>query len=201
MVVRRNKKTLKQRGSRVMGYGRSGGGHRASGDRGGKGKAGGFKHHQIWRLQERSIGPTSYRILNRGFVRNASVVEEANVWNVETLNNYMATALLESPKTKIEVNLADFGVDKLLGKGILKSPSKVTVTVGRASEKAKQKVKAAGGEIIETKPPVAKEPKEKPKKSSAKQKTSEVASEAKGKADGKNASKKEKKPKREATEE
>ena len=153
MVIRRTKKMWKKRGSRVMGYGRISGGHRASGQRGGVGVGtGNFKHHQVLALSLRMIGPRHYRLLNRGFIRHESIQDNYESWNINTLNNFLSTSAGSqySVGDKYVVNLGDFGIHKLLGKGTLNF--KVDVTVDRATTKAKKKIESAKGKITELNP-------------------------------------------------
>ncbi|MFW9928758.1 MAG: uL15 family ribosomal protein [Candidatus Thorarchaeota archaeon] len=142
MVVRREKKVRKQRGNRQHGYGRISGGHRASGARGGKGEAGRFKQHLIHHLKAGTAGVRTQQVVGRGFVRYKKLVQDKKIWNVETLNHYLSSTKIETKGTP-EINLADLGVDKLLGKGQLQY--KVNVTVTEATELAMNKIKQAGG--------------------------------------------------------
>jgi ribosomal protein L15 len=156
-----------------MGYGRIRGGHRASGARGGTGRAGSFKHKLIKRLKAGEVGVSSNRLENRGFVRFFRLIGEVRAWNVEKLNHYIAmqTKTSEIAKTKslYEINLEDFGIQKLLGKGTLAFP--VTVTVQRATDQAKKKIEAAGGKCIELKPKMEKKPEKKDEMKAAKKKS------------------------------
>ena len=51
------------------------------------------------------------------------------------------------PQCMVEVDLTEAGIDKLLGTGNIEVA--VNVTVAEASEKAREKVAAAGGSIVE----------------------------------------------------
>ena len=144
MVVRRSKKIRKQRGSRLHGYGRVSGGHRASGTRGGVGlTTGRFKHEKIKHLKAGTVGVRSKMIIGRGFTRKL-ITKPVNTWNVHNLNNYIATKAAHG-ETVSELNLKEMGINKLLGKGTLRYAVKVTVE--QATEKAVEKVKAAGGSV------------------------------------------------------
>lgn len=143
MVVRREKKVRKQRGSRVHGYGRISGGHRASGARGGVGKAGTFKHHNIKSIKYKLRGGKD----KMGFVRHKSVVAKPRTTNIENLNQLVSIQAEKFGKKegKIAVDLSSFGVDKLLGKGKITFP--VAITVKLATDIAVDKIEAAGGSV------------------------------------------------------
>lgn len=144
MVVRRNKKVRKQRGSRVHGYGRISGGHRASGSRGGVGAAGRFKHLLIKHLKSGTAGRRPNQVVGRGFIRKENLLKKEKTWNVENVNQYLSNQVIAKKEVK-ELNLKDFGVKKLLGKGTIIYP--VTVAVDRASELAVSKIEKAGGKV------------------------------------------------------
>ena len=145
MVIRREKKIRKQRGSRTMGYGRISGGHRASGSRGGVGQAGRFKHKLIHHILKGTAGRRPDQIVGRGFIRNENLTKKNETWNVEKLNQYLSVQVIKQAPVK-EINLADFGITKLLGKGNISYP--VTVTVKQATETAISKVEKAKGKVI-----------------------------------------------------
>ena len=145
MVVRTEKKIRKQRGSRVMGYGRISGGHRASGSRGGVGQAGRFKHKLIQSLIKGTAWRRPTQIVGRGFIRKENLTKKNETWNVEKLNQYLSTQIIKKNPVK-ELNLIDFGITKLLGKGNINFP--VTVTVKQATETAVNKVEKAKGKVI-----------------------------------------------------
>jgi large subunit ribosomal protein L15 len=142
MVVRREKKIRKQRASRLHGYGRVSGGHRKSGSRGGVGAAGRFKHLYIKHLKSKTAGPRPSQVVGRGFIRKENLTKQDNTWNVQNLNQYISAQLLTNNEVK-EINLADLGIKKLLGKGLLNYPVKVTVK--KATESAIGKIEKAGG--------------------------------------------------------
>lgn len=127
------KKTHKYRGKRSMGYGRVGK-HRGKGARGGTGKAG--YHKGKWSLTIK-LAKSGIMVYGRhGF---HPVVRR----KVKTINLYQ---LEELARDKNEVDLTSLGYDKLLGKGTISKPVKVTVKM--ASSKAIELVKKAGGEVI-----------------------------------------------------
>jgi len=115
-------KTKKYRGHKTMGYGGMKR-HRGKGHKGGKGRAGAGKHKHL-----------KHEWGRRGFIRHG-VKREIKTINVEDLNRFEG-----------EVNLTEMGYDKLLGSGSLNKPLKVVVK--EATERAMEKIKEAGGEVI-----------------------------------------------------
>ncbi|KAA0002935.1 MAG: mitochondrial large ribosomal subunit protein uL15m [Thermoplasmata archaeon] len=114
-------RTKKYRGSHTHGRGSKKKG-RGKGEKGGKGFAGKHKHLQ-------------YRYGKRGFVHHG-VKKKGAVINVGDLINFEGK----------EINLKELGYKKLLGAG--KINKKVKVIVSYATEKAIEKIKSAGGEVI-----------------------------------------------------
>ena len=143
MSKRRKKKSRKQRGSRTMGYGRASGGHRKSGQRGGKGRAGTYKHHSIQRIKEGFVRK------KRGFLRHAATSQEVRTANLgeldKKIDQLLAIGKLAKENGKVKVNAETLGIDKLLGTGRITHP--LLVTVRQITEKARAKIEAAGGEV------------------------------------------------------
>jgi len=146
MVVRRRRKSRKLRGrSRTMGWG-SVGQHRKAGSRGGKGAAGLGKHKWTWTIK---YAPDWFG--KRGFLpRRSKAGYHKTVMNVgdlaEVVEKLKATGEAKIEDGMIEVNLADMGVEKLLGEGEIRVPVKVIVS--EASETAIRKIEEAGGKVI-----------------------------------------------------
>ncbi|MDT7865300.1 MAG: uL15 family ribosomal protein [Desulfurococcales archaeon] len=146
MVVRRERKSRKLRGrSRTMGWG-SVGQHRKSGSRGGKGAAGLGKHEWTWTIK---YAPDWYG--KRGFTpRRSKASYHKTVVNVgdlaEIVDRLKSTGKAKMEDGMVEVNLADMGVEKLLGEGEIMVPVKVIVS--EASETAVKKIEEAGGKVI-----------------------------------------------------
>jgi large subunit ribosomal protein L15 len=146
MVVRRERKSRKLRGrSRTMGWG-SVGQHRKSGSRGGKGAAGLGKHEWTWTIK---YAPDWYG--KRGFTpRRSKASYHKTVVNVgdlaEIVDRLKSTGKAKMEDGMVEVNLADMGIEKLLGEGEIMVP--VKVIVGEASETAVKKIEEAGGKVI-----------------------------------------------------
>ncbi len=138
-MIRRKKRSREMRGSRTHGYGRVGQ-HRGSGQRGGKGKAGGHKHFWIWVLKYArdyfgKHGFKRHGVFREWITLNLSDIEES----------------LEDFKSGEEdglplVDLTRMGYVKVLGSGKLTKP--VIVKAHAFSEMATQKIEEAGGKII-----------------------------------------------------
>ncbi|PUA33401.1 MAG: 50S ribosomal protein L15 [Zestosphaera tikiterensis] len=144
MVVRRNKKSRKMRGSRTHGYGTIGQ-HRKAGSRGGRGAAGLHKHKWTWTVK---YHPDWYG--KHGFKNPTSISEDIIAINVGRLNE-IVDELIASGKIKatndfIEIDLATLGYNKLLGGGSVNK--KLRIKTMFATEEAIRKVKEAGGEVI-----------------------------------------------------
>ncbi|MEM0453351.1 MAG: uL15 family ribosomal protein [Sulfolobales archaeon] len=144
MVVRREKKSRKYRGYRNQGYG-SIGQHRKSGSRGGRGASGLHKHKWSWLIKN---FPDWYG--KHGFTR--PLAAEYNAINLDQLNDLVrklvSTGKVTYDDGKVVVDLGAFGINKLLGRGVL--DSKVKVYVCKATEGAISKVKEFGGEVVLT---------------------------------------------------
>ena len=142
MTVRHRKKIRKQRGSRQHGHGRISGGHRKSGQRGGHGTAGRRDHHWILTIKRGEIQ-------KRGFIRKP-IQRRANWINLASLedqiDNWVANGNATLEGDLFKINLHDQNIDKLLGSGQIRR--KYSIEVNSASEKAKQKVEAKGGNLI-----------------------------------------------------
>ncbi len=136
------RRTRKYRGSRYCGWGQVGQ-HRKSGSRGGKGYAGGHKH--FW-IQTVKYNPNRYRRI--GFVPPSSLKSLPATINVGELEN-LALKLMgaEAMKSGAELDLAEIGVGKLLGRGSISTALKIRVESASAS--AKSKLEEAGGSIVE----------------------------------------------------
>ena len=140
MVVRRERKVRRQRGSRLYGWGTVGQ-HRKSGMRGGFGAAGYHKHK--WSLV------TTYdkdHFGKDGFVRPAAVMREVSAINVGALSSLIqGKALGQDEKGRTVMDLSSLGYDKLLGGGKIDFPISIKAT--SVTEVAKKKILEAGGEV------------------------------------------------------
>jgi large subunit ribosomal protein L15 len=126
------------RGSSTAGRG-MGKRDRHAGNRGGRGKAGGGKRGQQKMMSIRSHEHT-YKFSNvRKIPLNLSRVSE----RIKSLDN---SGLLQKEGDKIVLNLKNLGYSKVCGK-FGKDKFKLIIH-GRASEKAKNEIVAAGGEVL-----------------------------------------------------
>ncbi|QQG39883.1 MAG: uL15 family ribosomal protein [Candidatus Aenigmatarchaeota archaeon] len=132
MVVRRERAVRKKRGSKWHGWGGKKK-HRGAGSRGGHGFAGSISHNLIWASR---VAPD--RMGKHGFSRPQKVLtfsRAANVGDIERL-----------AKGSKDVDLNALGFGKLLSKGFITKPVKVTVKA--CSPGAKEKIEKAGGSVI-----------------------------------------------------
>jgi len=122
-----------------MGYGRVGQ-HRKSGSRGGRGSAGMHKHKWSYTVK---YAPNHFG--KHGF---KSIHPRPAEINVGELEKFLETGkYIVEDKTNIPViDLTKEGYDRLIGKGKLDKPIKVIVKY--ASERAIEKIKRIGGEVI-----------------------------------------------------
>ncbi|MEM2106579.1 MAG: uL15m family ribosomal protein [Candidatus Bathyarchaeia archaeon] len=133
-MATRKRKSRKMRGSRTCGWGRSGQ-HRKGGMRGGRGKAGTFKHK--WP----SVLRYGWELRKKGFTSPKTLKDEGKVINVGELER-----LIEESGSKGDVvNLTELGYVKLLGGGRISRP--LNIEVNEASEAAKRKIMEAGGTL------------------------------------------------------
>jgi len=130
-------KAKKFRGSRTCG----GGTHknrRGAGSRGGRGHAGGCKHHFVKELMlGRGYG-------DYGFTRPQRALNELSVIDVGVLDE-TAEQLVELKQAKARTGkyYIALDVDKVLGKGRVTKP--LIVTARGFSKRAEEKLEAAGG--------------------------------------------------------
>jgi large subunit ribosomal protein L15 len=121
-----------------MTHGRGKKGGRGAGLRGGRGNAGLHKHKYMHMLKYMPDHFGKY-----GFKRPQRVVKKDKTINVGQLE--------EKFPEKKDIDLEKEGFDKLLGGGNLNS--KLKIKVNKASEKAVEKIKDKGGEVILPEPP------------------------------------------------
>ncbi len=133
MVVRRRKKIRKKRGSRTCGWGKN---HRGAGSRGGRGKAGMLKHMKSWMLK---YEPDHFG--KKGFKVPPAAKKELKAINLRDVDN------LAKKLNKKEIDLSEFGYDKVLSKGELSQP--LIIKAKKFSKKAKEKIEKAGGKAVE----------------------------------------------------
>jgi large subunit ribosomal protein L15 len=136
-------RTSKFRGSRTHGRGKKSG--RGAGIHGGRGNAGLHKHKYITVVK---YMPDYFG--HHGFKRPQSVVAQNITINLSELELNLASlkkeGFAEEKSGKTVVDLTKAGIDKLLGSGRISTP--LEVIVDSASERAKEKLAAAGGKIL-----------------------------------------------------
>ena len=141
-------RTKKFRGLRTHGRGKKSG--RGAGIIGGHGKAGLGKTKKIQMIKLNKASKHDY-YGRHGFKRPQSVVADNNTINVaelsEQLDRFVELGFATKDGDVYNVNLTEAGIDKLLGNGSIDVA--VTVTVAEASEKARAKIEAAGGSVVE----------------------------------------------------
>ncbi len=138
----KRKRTEKQRGSRTHGRGKKAG--RGAGLRGGRGNAGLLKHNIMKMLVN---DPDHFG--RKGFKRAPSLTYEKGIINVgdvqSNLTVYLETGIATKEGKAIIVDLTQTDAVKLLGAGSIKTP--LTIKTYEATDRAKEKVKAAGGKV------------------------------------------------------
>jgi large subunit ribosomal protein L15 len=144
MEKRKSKKIHKMRGRRAAGYGFSAG-HRASGQRGGKGMAGSKKHHYQKVMAE---NPNYFG--KHGFKRPLKMIEGETVLNVgnldEAADRLVASGYATKKGRKYTIDVSRLGIDKILGSGKVTRQLNLT-GVKCISVRAREKVTGKGGTI------------------------------------------------------
>lgn len=137
-------RTKKFRGYRTHGRGKKSG--RGAGIIGGHGQAGLGKTGKIGMLK---FDRDHYG--RHGFKRPQCMVEANRTINVaelaEQVDRFVAMGFATKDGESYTINLTNAGIDKLLGNGNIDFA--VNVTVSDVSEKARAKIEAAGGSIVE----------------------------------------------------
>lgn len=116
---------------------------RGGGMHGGKGNAGLHKHKYLHTVK---YDPDHFG--RHGFKRHPGSGEEntINLTDIEkNLHLYVESGKAKKEKEGITLNLQEMGYGKLLGKGALTKPVKIIVQ--KASAKAVERVKEAGGTV------------------------------------------------------
>ncbi len=136
-------RTRRFRGGRTHGRGHKAG--RGKGKRGGFGNAGMHKHKFKWMIK---YDPDHFGRV--GFKRPQLIVGTDRTINLEdvesNLGKYLLSGAAKQVQGKIHVDLGPLGFDKLLGSGRATLP--LTITVPKASARAVEKMKKAGGVVV-----------------------------------------------------
>ena len=143
-MIRKTRKIRKLRGSRTVAKGCSKK-NRGAGNKGGKGLAGGHKHHWTWMVK---FDPNHFG--KYGFKRPQGSVFKFSPVNLDYLDEkseeFVEKGLATKENDKVVIDITDLGYNKVLGKGkltkslIIKSP--------KFSETATKKIEEAGGEAV-----------------------------------------------------
>jgi len=136
------RKTRKRRGSRTVGWGRVGQ-HRRTGS---KGRRNPGRHKALWSYIIK-YEPDYYG--KDGFTSTKSLREKVNVINVGTLDGMAEKFAVEKEEGKSFIDLESLGYTKLLGTG--KISKALVVKVPAFSKSAAEKIKDAGGQVLEEK--------------------------------------------------
>ena len=136
------RKTRKKRGSRTVGWGRVGQ-HRRTG---GKPYRNPGRHKALWSYIVK-YEPGYYS--KTGFTSPKSLRQISNVINVGTLDEVAEKFWVEQEKGRFFIDLESLGYTKLLGSGRISKP--LVVKIPTFSKSAANKIKEAGGEILEEK--------------------------------------------------
>jgi large subunit ribosomal protein L15 len=143
----------KMRGSRTQGYGRVGQ-HRKKGQRVGRGKTTQWKKAmKSFYLKQKELGfpDPDWEMGKTGFKRPQDMVRlsQVNSLNIKDLDYKIDLLVEEKKATKsgntYTINLNDLNIQKILGRGVIKKP--INISVNKASEKAVEKIEAAGGKV------------------------------------------------------
>lgn len=143
----------KMRGVRTRGYGRVGQ-HRKKGQRVGRGKTTQWKKAmKSFYLKQKELGfpDPDWEMGKTGFKRPQDMVRlsQVNSLNIKDLDYKIDLLVEEKKATKsgntYTINLNDLNIQKILGRGEIKKP--INISVKKASEKAVEKIEAAGGKV------------------------------------------------------
>jgi large subunit ribosomal protein L15 len=144
MQKRTKKKITKLRGQRSAGYGFTKG-HRAAGQRGGKGMAGSSKHHYQKRLQE-----NPHYFGKWGFKRPQKLLVTTNAVNVgeidEAADRLVTKGLATLTGKRYNIDVSKLGIDRVLGSGRVSRKLNLT-GVKSITSRAREKVTGAGGTL------------------------------------------------------
>lgn len=143
-MIRKTRKINKLRGTRSNGGGctkkRRGAGHR-----GGRGQAGGHKHHWSWMVINDPKHFGKY-----GFKRPQKTIKKVNPVNLSYLDEkseeLLEKGLANKENDSIIIDVTQLGYDKVLGSGRITKP--LTIKAPEFSASAESKIQEAGGEVV-----------------------------------------------------
>lgn len=143
-MIRKTRKICKLRGSRTVAGGCSKK-RRGAGNRGGKGLAGGHKHHWSWMVK---FDPKHFG--KYGFKRPQGASQVFNPVNVDFLDEnsekLLSQGIAIEEDNKIIIDVTELGYNKVLGKG--KINKALTIKAPQFSKSAVSKIENAGGEAL-----------------------------------------------------
>jgi len=147
-MIRQAKKVRRQRGSRTHGWG-AGKKHRGKGSRGGVGNSGigkrGAHKKSKWLALNNKVPTGKHGMRN---YPHQSKIDTINLCQIEAkLDFWIANKQITKEKDIYIIDLKSLGFDKLLGTG--KLANKLRIKVAAFSASAAEKVKEAGGEIVQ----------------------------------------------------
>ena len=145
MTINKRKKNDRQRGSKTHGWGAKKK-HRGQGNRGGRGMAGTGKRADS---KKPSIWKDKNYFGKHGFVSKTPKIKinPVNINFIEQhLDKFISNGLIKKEDGVYSVELEKLGYNKLLGDG--KVSVKFKIKTLYASEKAIEKVKEGGGEVV-----------------------------------------------------
>jgi large subunit ribosomal protein L15 len=136
MVVQKRRKYLRKIGRRTCGNG-SHKKNRNSGSRGGRGKAGRFKHKKTWvyTFEPDYIGG------DKGFINPSKVKYRLKAITLRDID------VIAKKLGKKEIDVSELGFDKVVATGKLTQP--LSITAKKIVDRAKEKIESSGGKAIE----------------------------------------------------
>ena len=142
MVIRKDKKVTKYRGSKTHGGGsmkkRRGAGHRGGRGRAGSGKKGDAKKPRYWKDKS-----------DKGFVSQTIAGKTVNVGHLDSMIERLAKeGRVEEKAGVYSVDSKKLKFTRLLGTGFVHH--KINISVHSATAKAQEKIEAAGGSVTTT---------------------------------------------------
>lgn len=144
-LKRKTRRSRKRLGKRYHGYGQVSGGHRKSGQRGGKGRAG-SKDHMKLRMLKMGV-----EFGSRGFTRPGPI-RSIFIMNIGELADFIKEGKISASKKdgKYVIDLSTLRRAKILGGGKVDIPMRLHLSKDtKITDRAKEKILSAGGEIIE----------------------------------------------------
>jgi len=141
MVVTKQKKARRQRGSRTCGWGLV---HRNKGQKGGSGRAGSGKKSKCKKPMFRKEKFGKHGFVIRGVTPLSHPINMREI--EDKLPRWITDGLVQEKDGMLDVQLEQLGYSKLLSEG--KVTQKLRIHVSYASKAVKEKVQSAGGELI-----------------------------------------------------